>query len=64
MKTKHLGLRIDEELHWKLRYLSAAEGRSVSGQILYVIRECVLQYEKQNGPIPKEQNESRKTSGI
>lgn len=63
MKPKHLGIRIDEELHYKLHYISSAEGRSANGQIMYLIRKCIQEYEKQNGPILMEQDEGRKTNG-
>lgn len=35
-KDKHLGIRIDSELHYKLHYISNYEGRSTNGQILYL----------------------------
>lgn len=50
----HLGIRMDRELHDKIQYVSGAEGRSMSGQILYLIQKCVRDYEKENGPIPEE----------
>ena len=31
----HLGLRIDEELHYKIKYIAKGEGRSITGQIMY-----------------------------
>ena len=56
-KNKHLGIRIDDELHYKLHYISNYEGRSANGQILYLIRKCIQEFEKENGTIeiiPKE----------
>ena len=50
-KDKHLGIRIDDELHYKLHYISKYEGRSANGQILYLIRKCIMEHEKQNGEI-------------
>ena len=50
-KDKHLGLRIDSELHYKLSFLSDYEGRSINGEVLYLIRRAVSEYEKQNGKI-------------
>ena len=50
-KNKHLGIRIDEELHYKLHYISKHEGRSANGQIMYLIRKCIQQFEKENGVI-------------
>ena len=50
-KDKHLGIRIENELHYKLHYISKYEGRSANGQILYLVRQCIEQFEKQNGKI-------------
>lgn len=47
----HLSIRMDRELHDKIQYVSGAEGRSMSGQILYLIQKCVRDYEKENGTI-------------
>ena len=39
----HLSIRMDEKLHDKFRYVAGAEGRSMSGQILYLmILQCIL----------------------
>ena len=48
---KHLGLRIDAELHYKLHYLARYEGRSANGEVLYLIRKAIAEFEKQNGSI-------------
>ena len=54
-RDKHLGITITSELHRKLVYISAYEGRSMSGQILYLIQTCIREFEKEHGPIqPKE----------
>ena len=53
-KTNHLSIRTDKELHDKLKYVAAYEGRSMSGQILYLIQSCIRDFEKANGPIPPE----------
>lgn len=50
-KDKHLGLRIDGELHYKLRYISQYEGRSANGEVIYLIRKGVEEFEKQHGKI-------------
>ncbi len=47
-KGKHLGLRIDEETHRKLKELAEYEGRSINGEVLYLIRQAIKQYEKTN----------------
>ena len=49
--NKHLGIEIDPELHYKLHYISKYEGRSANGQILYLIRNCIKDFEKREGEI-------------
>ena len=41
-KEKHLGLRIDAETHKKLKSLAEFEGRSINGEVLYLIRQAML----------------------
>ncbi len=56
-ENKHLGIEIDPELHYKLHYISKYYGRSGNGQILYLIRCCIQEFEKEHGVIertPKE----------
>jgi hypothetical protein len=50
-KNKHLGLEIDPELHYKLHYISDYEGRSANGQILYLLRKCIREFEAAEGEI-------------
>jgi len=50
-KGRHLGLIIDAELHHKLHYIAKYEGRSATGQILYLLRQCILLFEKEHGEI-------------
>ncbi len=45
-KDKHLGLRIDNELHYKLHYIAQYEGRSANGEVIYLIRKAIEEYEK------------------
>lgn len=49
--NKHLGIEIDPELHYKLHYISKYEGRSANGQILYLIRKCIKEFEAQEGKL-------------
>lgn len=49
--NKHLGIEIDPVLHYKLHYISKFEGRSANGQILYLIRKCIRQFESEEGEI-------------
>ncbi|MEM5770132.1 MAG: hypothetical protein AAGU32_17860 [Bacillota bacterium] len=48
---KHLSIRMEEEAHEKFKYIAAYEGRSMSGQILYLIQKCIREFEKEHGPI-------------
>lgn len=50
-KDKHLGLRIDSETHKKLKNLADYEGRSINGQVLYLIRQAIAKHEHDNGPL-------------
>ena len=55
-KNKHLGIEIDPALHYKLHYLAKYEGRSANGEILYLIRRAIKEFEDKEGEIelPKE----------
>lgn len=52
--NKHLGIEVDPELHGKLKYIAKYEGRSANGQIIYLIRQCIRDFEKENGEIELE----------
>lgn len=54
-EKKHLSIRMDRELHDKLQFVSAYEGRSMSRQILHLINQCVRAFEKEHGPIRSEE---------
>ena len=45
-EKNHLSIRTDKEVHDKFRYIAAYEGRSMSGQILYLINTCIREFEK------------------
>ncbi len=49
--NKHLGIEIDPVLHQKLKSLAKYEGRSINGQILFLIRQSIKSFEEENGPI-------------
>ena len=57
-KNKHLGIEVDPELHFKLRYIAKYEGRSANGQILHLIRQCIRAFEKENGEIAYDPEET------
>ncbi len=54
--NKHLGIEVDPQLHYKLHYIAKYEGRSANGQIIYLIRKCIREFEQRDGEIelPKE----------
>ena len=58
--NKHLGIEIDPELHHKLHYIAKYEGRSANGQILYLIRQCIREFEQENGTILLENGNEEK----
>ena len=49
--NKHLGLEIDPQLHYKLHYIAKYEGRSANGQIMYLLRNCIKDFEQREGEI-------------
>ena len=55
--NKHLGIEIDPALHHKLRYIAKYEDRSINGQILYLVRQCIREFEAKEGQIPAEETE-------
>lgn len=46
------GLRLNESVYAKIRYLSAKEQRSLNNLIEYVLQQYVENYEEEHGPIP------------
>ena len=57
MDNKHLGLRIDEKTHYKLKFIADYEGRSINKQIIHLIHKCIREFEKENGIIEMTDNE-------
>ncbi len=51
---KHIGLRVDVSVHQKLAFIADYEGRTLNGQVYYLIQSCIRQFEKENGPITGE----------
>lgn len=44
--TKHFAIRMPHILYYKLQYVAKHEKRSGNGQILYLIRKCITEFEK------------------
>ena len=53
-ERKRLSIRMDAELHDKLKYIAEYDGRSMSRQILHLITTCVRTFEQEHGPIQTE----------
>ena len=49
----YITIRMNRELHDKFRAVAAQEDRSMSRQILYLMNQCVIDFEKKNGPIDR-----------
>ena len=60
--NKHLGIEVDPELHYKLHYIAKYEGRSGNGQVLFLIRQCVREFENTHGAIPYDTAEESNTN--
>ena len=58
-QNKHLGIEINKEMHYKLHYIAKYEGRSGNGQILYLVNECIRNFEKEHGEIKVEVEEKK-----
>lgn len=52
---KNIGLRVQLETYKKLKYIAQYEGRTINGQALYLILNCIREFEKTNGPIPEDE---------
>lgn len=59
-KKRHLSINIDSEALAKLHYVSKYEGRSASGQIMYLINTCIRNFEKEHGAIETEEESDGK----
>lgn len=55
-KNKHIGLRCTEEMLTKLKYISEFEGRSINGEILYLINLEIKRFENKYGVISNTDN--------
>ena len=53
MAIKSLSIRIDSEMLDKLHQVADYEGRSANSQILFLIRKCIEDFEKEHGKIDK-----------
>ncbi len=51
-----LNIRVNPDLHYKFKYISEYEGRSMSGQILWLLNKCIREFERENGSIEVPEN--------
>ncbi len=58
--NKHLGIEVEPELHRKLKYIAKYEGRSMNGQILYLIGQYIRDFERREGKIPSSPDDTPK----
>ena len=56
-KGKHLGIRIDDDLHYKLHFIAKYEGRSANGEIIHLLRREIERFEKEHGVIKPSEKE-------
>lgn len=52
--TKNVGFRMQLDTHDRLYYIAKYEGRTLNGQIQYLIQKCIREFEKENGRISDE----------
>lgn len=45
------GLRMDDQLYLKLKYIAAKESRSYNQEAVYILKNFVEEYESKNGVI-------------
>ena len=57
-KQKHISIRIDADVLEKFHYVAKYDDRSASGQIMYLINNCIRAFEEKHGTIPVTENEN------
>lgn len=50
-KGKHLGLRITDEMHYKLKYISKYDQRSINAEVRNLILRLIAAFERKHGKI-------------
>lgn len=50
-REKNLSQRVDNEMHYKLHYISKYYGRSANGEVIYLIRKAIESFESEHGRI-------------
>ena len=57
-KNKNLGIRVDDDVRHKIKYIALYHGRSVNNMVVQLILACIREFEAQHGPIPKESRDA------
>jgi len=55
-KTKHISIRIDEDVLKKFHYVAKYKDRSASGQVMFLINNCIREFEENHGKIELTEN--------
>ena len=50
-KEKNIGIRIDDELRLKLKYVADYDDRSMNNLVVRLIQSYIQNFEKKHGPI-------------
>lgn len=50
-REKHIGFRIENEIHAKMVYIAEYEGRSLTWQMIHLMQKCIRDFEKEHGTI-------------
>ncbi len=53
-QVKYIGVRVMPEIHAKMAYVAEYEGRTLNGQLHYLMLDCIHKFEKEHGPITGE----------
>ena len=56
-KTRHLSLRIDDQLLRQFDYVARYDDRSMNWMLLQLIRKCVAEFEAEHGKIELSEEE-------
>jgi hypothetical protein len=51
MATKSVSIRFEEEMLKKISYIAEYEGRSVNSEVLCLVRDRILAFEREHGKI-------------
>ena len=61
---KQVLIRINQDIHEKLKFISEKNNRSVSNQLMWLILQFISNYESINGQILSDDSGSQKNVGV